>query len=267
MLFISSAILTWTLKDTISAATDLGMLVITVVSVLCAFMAYRHQKKRSKKETACKLAKYYAENIITKMGPIEFVFSDSGINEYTKELFKIDEISAFDIGELEGLLAKKGVDAEETKRKMKDINPLSTLIYSLYSEGSIRSQIDIVEHILEFVSKEGGDERFPFEIKNKEYLVSKFWADVSNLLNELEWFSMNCRYGIADEEILYQSLHQSFLSDIFILYYRICEYNVSNEDKVYTNIIWLFRRWRDRFLEIKREAEQKKELYQKRLIP
>lgn len=58
MLFISSAILTWTLKDTISAATDLGMLVITVVSVLCAFMAYRHQKKRSKKETACKLAKY-----------------------------------------------------------------------------------------------------------------------------------------------------------------------------------------------------------------
>lgn len=33
---------------------------------------------------------------------------------------------------------------------------------------------------------------------------------------------------------------------------------------MYTNIIWLFRRWRDRFLEIKREAEQKKELYQKK---
>ena len=75
---------------------------------------------------------------------------------------------------------------------------------------------------------------------------------------------MNCRYGLADEELIYQSLHQVFLSTVLMLYPIICESNTSNEDKHYTSIIWLFVKWRDRLIGIKQEAFDKKQKFLKK---
>ena len=83
-----------------------------------------------------------------------------------------------------------------------------------------------------------------------------FLDKVSDTLNNLEWFSMSCRYGISDEEILYQSLHSTFLSTIWMLYFYISDLNGTNEDKLFTNIIWLFDKWRKRLIDIQKDAEK-----------
>lgn len=61
---------------------------------------------------------------------------------------------------------------------------------------------------------------------------------------------MSCRYGLADEEMLYQSLHQTYISQVRLLYFYICVNNTTNEDNVYTNLIWLFNVWKTRLKEI-----------------
>ena len=60
--------------------------------------------------------------------------------------------------------------------------------------------------------------------------------------------------GVADEETVYQSLHQSFLAMVKILYFSIASKNESGKDKYFTNIIELYNNWADRY-QLQRESE------------
>ena len=64
-----------------------------------------------------------------------------------------------------------------------------------------------------FIAKDPrtGEER----IQNESYLLMDLQQEISDLLNRLEYFCMTCRYGLADEKILYQSLHATFISLVF----------------------------------------------------
>lgn len=72
---------------------------------------------------------------------------------------------------------------------------------------------------------------------------------ISELLNSLEEFSMYFVTGVADEETVYQSLHQSFRSAIKLLYIVIATKNDDEKNKYYTNTIELFTIWDERYKE------------------
>ena len=99
------------------------------------------------------------------------------------------------------------------------------------------------------------------QVINGQFLQVDFNQEISGLLNELEWFAMNCKYGLADEGLLYQSLHQTFLSTVWMLYFFISSRNENNADKLYTNLCWLFIKWRDRLMEIMDNSEAEKRAY------
>lgn len=84
----------------------------------------------------------------------------------------------------------------------------------------------------------------------KSILISYFHSNVSTLLNKLESFALHLNSNLADEEILYPSLHQTYLKVIKYLYPHICYLNSRNTaDKYFTNIIELYNKWRDRYIE------------------
>ena len=84
----------------------------------------------------------------------------------------------------------------------------------------------------------------------KSMLISYFHSNVSTLLNKLESFALNLNSNLADEEILYPSLHQTYLKVIKYLYPHICYLNSKNTaDKYFTNVIELYNKWRDRYIE------------------
>lgn len=85
---------------------------------------------------------------------------------------------------------------------------------------------------------------------------SEFWAATSTLLNDLEYFSMCINSGIADGDVLYPSLHQTFFSMISAFYFLIASHNTSMKDKYYTHIIELFTKWRERFFDHERKERQ-----------
>ncbi|MBP3704785.1 MAG: hypothetical protein J6I98_04540 [Clostridia bacterium] len=238
-----------------------AMLFLTVVSVICAIIAYKHQKKRARKESACKLAQYYAENVIKKYSYVSSVFKICKTLEYINKTVELDQIRNFDNEEFEMILKDKEINPKEFMKKANEFDPFVILNCRI-------AQIDLISDrskiYSEFIEKDEKDDTLI--LKNASFLINDFAQDITNLLNSLEWFSMNCNYRIADEELLYQSLHQTFLSTVWMLYAFIASNNTSNENKMYTNIIELFNLWRDRLNGIVAHANKKKAKVEKKEV-
>lgn len=247
--------------DTISVASfmvEFVTLLVAIVSAVYAYRAYMHQKERSKKAAACDLAKYYAEVILEKHSLIANIFAFSGLGDYIKNTICLNDISTFNRKEIEGILKQKGISPEEFYKKMNSIDPLVILNCRLARTYSNQERDAALKDMI-FKDPETGTRK----LKNATYILNDFYQEMANLMNQLEWFSMNCRYGLADEALLYQSLHQTFLSSVWVLYPFLCKNNYCNEDKHYTNVAWLFNTWHGRLCDIKKKAEKKKERYQR----
>lgn len=234
-------------NEIIAIVIDSALLLITVISAIIALFAYRHQKKRRKKEEACNLAKFYSKNIICKYSLITRVLERSGITARIRECFDMNKIADFSYEELSALLS--GANVEDFISEIKNIEPGIILSVRVAAATSpLEREILMDSYIKE--NSETGEK----EIVQGSYLQQDFFQDVSDLLNELEWFSMTCRYGIADETLIYQSLHQTFLSTVWLLYVFIANLNKDNVNKYYTNIIWLFKLWWKRLDRITTES-------------
>ena len=115
---------------------------------------------------------------------------------------------------------------------------------------SVHGKTELIKEYI-VTDEKTGEKKIAFPM----YLQTEFLDRICDFLNDLEWFSMSCRYGISDEEVLYQSIHTTFLSTVWLLYFYICDQNDTNEDKLFTNIIWLFHKWRGRLASIQKTAE------------
>lgn len=80
-------------------------------------------------------------------------------------------------------------------------------------------------------------------------IALKEFGQVSNtLLNRLEHFCMALNSEVADDEILYQSLHQIFFSIVSSLYVSICNANGGDPvDKYFTHVTNLYNKWMGRY--------------------
>ena len=239
--------------DWTSATVEVLALIVTVLSVVCAFLAYTHQRKRAKKAAACDLAKYYADDVIEKNPLIANVFSRSKLDEYIKSVIPEGEINRFDRSELAEILEKKSIPYDEFMKKVHAIDPSVIFICRM------NLSCNLAEREKLFSDFTSSDENTVAQ--NKTFLSGDFFQDLSMMLNQLEWFCMSCRYGLADEKIIYQSLHQTFLATVRVLYPFICRPNLNNEDKFYTNIIWLYRRWSKRHQKIKGKTDKRRQKY------
>lgn len=80
-------------------------------------------------------------------------------------------------------------------------------------------------------------------VKISTHFTSAQWKT----LNRLEWFSTYFNVGLADEDVAFQSLHQVYISTVYALYPKICEFNdgpITNH--YYRNVINLYVRWSSR---------------------
>lgn len=66
---------------------------------------------------------------------------------------------------------------------------------------------------------------------------------VNDLLNDMEYFSMHFTHGVADESVVYQSLHQTYVECVQLLYYNIAINNKTDGTQYYTNVVELYRIW------------------------
>ena len=90
--------------------------------------------------------------------------------------------------------------------------------------------------------------------------------EVSGVLNNIEYFAMNFAHGVADDSVVYRSLHQSYIDIMQLLNFNISNLNNSSSDKYYLNVIELYNKWKlqkdkdtneKKMMDITREAKNK----------
>ncbi len=69
---------------------DIALLLVTIVSVICAFLAYGHQRKRGRKESACGLAQSYGKSLKC-LAEIDSVFDISGYRDIVGSTVAADD--------------------------------------------------------------------------------------------------------------------------------------------------------------------------------
>lgn len=203
------------------------------------------------------MARYYSEHIIKKLQLVSDVFKLSKLDGQLRSLFPYDRLKELNRKELDTLLAEAGETYDAVLEKLSNIDPSAIYLARVINANSVEERRQLSQ---EYTSIDSSDPDAPrVSYKNITLLREGYGRDITSLLNDLEWFAMACRYGLADEEMLYQSLHQTYISHVWLLYFYICKSNLANEDKYYTNLIWLFNLWKDRLETLQKVAMKKRD--------
>jgi len=236
---------------------------------------YNLKYDKAENERAVELSKYYSEDILlTKVTYITLIFNNCGIEKLINSL-KYAQLKEFDKQELEEILGQPEISKIMTLFNSVDLD-------ILINARRYLSNINLDEHLdaLEAIKTESYiKSNSPFnqvaagsangvnakklndDVLNKyNYYQNKyrteFVTEVAKVLNQLEYFCMNFNSGIANEKIIYQSLHQTFLSTIKLLYFKISIINITGKDKYYTNIISLYNEWSNRYYDQKKIEDE-----------
>jgi len=236
---------------------------------------YKVSNERAEKQKAIELAELYAKKILPESSYISLVLREIGVVDLLKNI-KAKDLKEFDQHELKELLTEECLNQilksigdvdfkalRQYRHFYKDVSFDEYLSHRtmILSETILNSNPNLDEvaatgntapiHIDELSKTLGISEDFCA----KQLTLSKYYEQtykddfihlIGSVLNTLEYFCMYFNTGVADECVVYQSLHQSFLGDVKLLYFAIAIKNVNGKDKYYTNIIELYNNWSQR---------------------
>lgn len=278
------------LENIANFATFAGLITVAY-QIYMSKKEQRIQHEKQEKQKAIELAEIYAKNIIPDIGFLSGIFEQSKIYEKYFKNIKYCDLKEFDKHELQEVL--RGYDIDSINKEIinidreiimssivnykNDMNKdefnknLDDLLFTKISSTEIESVMSTEEEIAGTISDEEIKKRKKIinSLKKKqmyqELYCQNIYLDIlEKTLNSLEYFCMYFNSGIADEEVVYQSLHQSFLSMVKMLYFRIAYQNENGKDKYYTNIIELYNKWSYRyFLDEQKEVKDSRGLARK----
>lgn len=204
-------------------------------------------------QRAIDLAEYYKDNILRYSPAIKYVFEKTDILSIINNL-RIDHLHDFDVHELNKLFTQNEID------KLKNLKNSDLFYQSVLDANTIYGLGANIPDKKEEIS--AGKEEIK-GVDDKDYatdnsLAPAFLANlIKDMLNNLEYFALHFHHNTADESVVYQSLHQTYLEIIRVLYYFISKQNEDASAKYYTNIIWLFEKWGDKKTAQNNERSQK----------
>lgn len=193
-------------------------------------------------QRAIDLSEYYKDNILNYYPAIQYVFDRCGLSS-VMESIRLDQLDAFDQSELSRLFSKEQVDKLKAAQVSREFTQAVLEANEIYGLGLRMPGLQI--------SKQTDDddvETVTLKVHGQT-VVRAFMTDVKNkALNNLEFFAMHFSHNTADDSVVYQSLHQTYLEMVHLLYYFIAGLNNDASDKYYTNTIALFKSWKYRKL-------------------
>lgn len=201
---------------------------LLLIQIISFVKDSRRKEHRARKERAFELAKLYANELLIDITYIENVLSKHYNKSNPYELYNSIKNVQLDEFTLSGISAKK--EYKKYRCMIKDTQNHIDLDL-LFEESMVFNNIMNMEDIKD-ISK-----------KNQKAIANKrFRTFVLETMNKLEYFSMAVNQNIAEGDMLYSSLHQSYLKFIYFVYPHICEANKDYEI-LFTNIIELYRNW------------------------
>lgn len=227
--------------------------VFVVLGVIIALWQYRLTSNAQRKEAkarntqkAIEQAGYYKDIVLDPLMVIRDVYTSAGIKKILGDI-KRPNLREFDWHELkENLPATKREEIEKivTSDAFCKILHQVNWTYDCFPQD----QCNIKEKVAQIraAAPDGEKDEAVAKYMNEWYL-REFGKMTIGLLNNLEFFAMYFMNNSADEKIVFQSLHQTYIQGVELLYFDICRNNKSpGVDKYYINVIGLYRLWSDR---------------------
>lgn len=222
-------------------ATSIAVMVGGVIGIWQYTLTARAERIKmsvDRIQKAIDLAEYYKNNILNNYLIIQFVFDETGLMNIIEKINR-EDIEVFDKLELDKLLSKNDIEQINT------INTSDKFIKAVIEADKIYGlDLDIYKNAEMNNAFKAHNIEFTL---NRSVIVKKFMSNiVTETLNNLEFFAMHFSHETADESVVYQSLHQTYLMIVYVLYYNIASSNRIVKSKHYTNIIELYKKWNER---------------------
>ncbi|WP_290850108.1 hypothetical protein [Eubacterium sp. LMAG:50] len=235
---------TYYISQIISSIFVVSGVVIAVWQYYLSKKAENRQLKLITIQKSVDLAEYYKDNILNLYEILHFVYGTTGISEL---LDKIDykKMKEFDKTECDEIVSV------EIQNKLKDIQESDKMLNSILNANNMFGlNLNFVR-----VEKKDGEKSV---LINKKNIMTSFAVEVKNkLLNNLEFFAMHFEHNTADETVVYQSLHQTYIEIVRMMYYNIAQSNETADVHFYSNIIGVYKLWNERKYQAKKEIIEK----------
>lgn len=216
--------------------------ILALIQIIAFVKDSRLHELRAKKERALDLAKEYAESILCEITFIENVLNKHCGKDGTKleELVMGIRIIGFTNNNL------------KDKENLKDYAKLfengqylidPDIIIEQAERFPMTSNFFSVNEIKELEKIEKIGEEDADKMKRTTNL--KFRVILCNTMNILEYFAMSVNQNVAESEMIFVSLHQTYLKFVHYMYPYICIANKDGES-YYTNVIKLYKNWKDK---------------------
>jgi len=187
-------------------------------------------------QKAIDLAAFYKENVLKPYNAVLYVFEQSKILEIVSGI-KTSEMKNFDKYELDELMTS------EQQNKLKDIQNSDE-----FAKIVLRANTIYGLHLYVDTKQPQSGTKIPnlFDTEKKQIAGTFMRSIVTNMLNDMEFFAMHFSHETADETVVYQSLHQTYLEIVKIAYYHIASINKPGQSHYYTNVTELYKKWYER---------------------
>lgn len=230
-----------------SVATTLGIL-FACFQLTQSNRQHKDDANRASAEKAIELARMFQADIIPRISYCALVLGVIGQDKYEKSEKLQTHKLRFTKEEIE---RKFGTNAEAEYKKMETSIKYKTIMLAKREYKKAMKEV-------------AADDTADFFEQQKE--IMEFCCERSSLLNTLEWVAMMINTKVADEKVIYQSLHQVLLRYIRLEYPTIAFQNSEEkaEDQFYTNIIHLYRRWESRWESAHEKSEKERSKQERR---
>lgn len=209
-----------------------------IIAVWQYYLEAQANKKRleiERVQKAIDLSEYYKDNILNSLPAIYYIFDQSGATEILESI-KPSQYKNFDKSELESLFLPAQI---KELKKIQD----SDVFLQLILEANNIYNLNLHFNIKPVVVEHDGTKQTTIQISPRSILVEFMSNLINKTLNNSEYFALHFKHQTADESVVYQSLHQTYLEMIPYLYYYIANNNTDPSNKLYTNVIWLYNEW------------------------
>lgn len=192
--------------------------------------------EKDRVQRAIELSGYFKDNVICYMNILKHMYDSTGISSILNKI-PDEKIKYFDQFELEQNISKN------------DLDKLGKIIYNKDFLDNLVIASEITGYWPEckqvILKEENGETVKKIKVQAKS-LQYKFTTMVQDILNNLEYFAMAFTHKTADESVIYQSIHATYMSAVKLLYYDISINNPKGESRLFTNVIELYNLWKDR---------------------
>lgn len=184
-------------------------------------------------QKAIDLSEYYKDNILSYIAPIRYIFDNSGITKIISKI-EVSKIKHFDEKELYTFLENEDINS------LKEIQKSDNFFLAVINANAIYN-LGLSQDLIELYKK--NSQLSPLEEKIFSTFLGKL---ITRVLNNMEFFSLHFTHNVADESVVYKSLHQTYIDIVQMFYYHIAKLNPMSTTKFFTNIIELYEIWNNR---------------------